>query len=101
MSEKLKPCPLCGGEAEHDYGMPYEWPENIRCANQDCGFQTVYDSGTDWNALPRRDEIKRARREAFEECIRIAEENSISWAHDSHILGPICARLAELEKEKP
>lgn len=48
MSEKLKPCPICGGEAGRDHR--YAW-----CVVPGCGMSLAGISPATWQALPRVD----------------------------------------------
>ncbi len=98
MSEKLEPCPFCGGEARlHNYKRHGDhW--SVRCAGDDCkvypgiyGFPTMDEAAAAWNRraayedsgltpdeLPRAAELYRAEKEG-----RLAELpckiNDIAW----------------------
>jgi len=100
MSEKLKPCPFCGGEA-------YDFGDGFTCCKDECPSWMLDGIAPIelWNTRPGEDAT---RREAFEECIMIADTTPLlapAGAHDARmraaITANIRARLAELDEEKP
>ena len=74
MSDKLKPCPFCGGEAvySNDYGNPEVVSHAVMCLDPDCGA-TITGPYKDvviaaWN---RRAPMEKAR-EALADLIELA-----------------------------
>ncbi len=52
MSEDLKRCPLCGGEAE-----PADIDEKTTCINKDCGLSGCNIYVVQWQVRPLEDEL--------------------------------------------
>ncbi len=67
MTDKLKPCPFCGGDAH--WGVPCDTLVIIACSSDKCGWELALDSEEEalrcWNTRPAedalRDEIERLR----------------------------------------
>lgn len=90
MSDKLRPCPLCGGAiAVHPLG-----PQYVRCANGDC---LLFGSAMDhdaWNALPRPSE---AAREIAGQLRRFAGNEDWEYANGDRVdLQGIADRIESL-----
>lgn len=60
MSEELKPCPICGGDAETGDGfLPFESIVYVWCKNHECLMSNGVDIGFGVDEWNRRHEDKR------------------------------------------
>lgn len=99
MSNKLKPCPFCGGEAEKIFGR-------IRCSDNSCGlgYTDIYPS--QWKYRPIEDALKTRITELEKELSQSnfyyekyqEYEELFKEAVVKHELAK--ARIAELEAER-
>lgn len=57
MSEQIKPCPFCGGDAENSVGRtganePFNYVECVMCGSMGTGAKTVHEAIAAWNKRP-------------------------------------------------
>ena len=63
MSDRLKPCPFCGGKAELRTGEikatieeTLMTEQNVRCSTHGCGARFIYMTVSEWNTRKEQHE---------------------------------------------
>ena len=49
MTEKLKPCPFCGGKAEALGGVNTHWISCVDCITESAAYDTLEEAVKAWN----------------------------------------------------
>lgn len=52
---ELKPCPVCGGDAQKFFGYYYG---KVGCKNEDCNYSFKPQYPNDWNNRPYENKLK-------------------------------------------
>jgi sarcosine oxidase delta subunit len=62
MTEKIKPCPVCGARAEHSFYY-------LKCSNRDCAMSHKWQKQERWNDFRPVEESLRAQMDKMIEAI--------------------------------